>query len=57
MRQMAAAGVKRLRLAPHHAIYITNDWVATQPVELETLPAIGYALALTAALFLVTRRR
>ena len=37
MRQMSAAGVKRMRLAPHHAIYITKDWVAPQPVEQETL--------------------
>jgi hypothetical protein len=37
MRQMFAAGVKRLRLAPHHAIYITKDWVSPQPLELETL--------------------
>jgi hypothetical protein len=37
MRQMAAAGVKRIRLAPHHAIYITKDWVSPQPIEQETL--------------------
>ena len=37
MRQMSAAGVKRMRLAPHHAIYITKDWVSPRPVEQETL--------------------
>lgn len=37
MRQMAAAGVRRMRLAPHHAIYITTEWVAPQPLERDTL--------------------
>jgi hypothetical protein len=37
MRQMSAAGVKRMRLAPHLAIYITKDWRSPQPNELEEL--------------------
>ena len=37
MRQISAAGVKRMRLAPHLAIYITKDWVSPQPVEQDTL--------------------
>jgi hypothetical protein len=37
MKQMAAAGVRRLRLAPHFAIYITKDWTAPKPAELEGL--------------------
>jgi hypothetical protein len=37
MRQLAAAGVKRLRLAPHYAIYITKDWKAPSDLELALL--------------------
>ena len=37
MRQLFAAGVRRLRLAPHHAIYITKDWKAPKDAELESL--------------------
>jgi len=37
MRQMSAAGVKRMRLAPHHAVYITKDWTSPQSLELDTL--------------------
>jgi len=37
MKQMAAAGVKRLRLAPHYAIYITKDWKAPSEPELNSL--------------------
>jgi len=37
MRQMAASGVRRLRLAPHFAIYITPRWKAPKPEELERL--------------------
>jgi len=37
MKQMAAAGVRRLRLAPHLAIYISKDWAAPKPQELEVL--------------------
>jgi len=37
MKQLAAAGVRRLRLAPHHAIYITKDWTAPKPQELASL--------------------
>jgi hypothetical protein len=37
MKQMAAAGVRRLRLAPHHAIYITKDWKAPKDQELASL--------------------
>src|SRR5689334_21710031 len=37
MRQMFAAGVRRARLAPHLAIYITKDWKSPQPQELEEL--------------------
>jgi hypothetical protein len=33
MKQLAAAGVARLRIAPHHGIYITKDWTA--PTERE----------------------
>jgi hypothetical protein len=37
MKQMAAAGVRRMRLAPHFAIYITPDWTAPKESELLTL--------------------
>ena len=37
MKQMAACGVRRLRLAPHHAIYITKDWTQPKPRELAAL--------------------
>ena len=37
MKQMAAAGVRRLRLAPHMAIYITKDWKAPKDEESATL--------------------
>lgn len=37
MKQMSAAGVKRMRLAPHFAIYITKDWTAPKAQELETM--------------------
>jgi hypothetical protein len=37
MRQLSAAGVKRMRLAPHLAIHIDKNWGAPQPNELETL--------------------
>ena len=37
MRQMAAAGVKRLRLAPHHAMYIDKDWTSPGSNELAVL--------------------
>jgi len=37
MKQMAAAGVKRLRLAPHHALYIHKDWTAPSKQELERI--------------------
>ncbi len=37
MRQLAAAGVRRLRLAPHFAIYITPEWTAPKEAELASL--------------------
>jgi len=37
MKQMRSAGVRRLRLAPHHAIYIHKDWTQPKPIELEIL--------------------
>jgi hypothetical protein len=37
MKQLAACGVRRLRLAPHHAIYITKDWQAPKDVELASI--------------------
>jgi len=37
MTQMAAAGVKRLRLAPHHTLYIHKDWTSPSKEELERL--------------------
>lgn len=37
MTQMAAAGVKRLRLAPHHAMYIDATWSSPSSNELSTL--------------------
>lgn len=37
MKQMAAAGVRRMRLAPHYAIYLTQDWTAPKEQELLTL--------------------
>lgn len=37
MRQMSAAGVRRMRLAPHLATNITKDWVSPQPAEQEAL--------------------
>ena len=37
MKQMAAAGVKRLRLAPHHTMYIHKDWTGPTTNELDNL--------------------
>ena len=37
MKQLAAAGVRRMRLAPHYAIYITKDWTAPKVQELLSL--------------------
>ncbi|OPZ26186.1 MAG: hypothetical protein BWZ02_02134 [Lentisphaerae bacterium ADurb.BinA184] len=37
MGQMAAAGVKRLRLAPHHTMYIHKDWTGPSASELANL--------------------
>ena len=37
MTQMAAAGVRRLRLAPHHTLYIHKDWTAPEQNELERI--------------------
>lgn len=37
MRQLAAAGVRRLRLAPHFGIYITPEWTAPKDAELASL--------------------
>lgn len=37
MRQMFAAGVRRARLAPHFALFITRDWTAPPAAELEAL--------------------
>ena len=34
MKQMAACGVKHIRLAPHLAMYINKDWTAPKPDEL-----------------------
>jgi len=34
---MAAAGVKRLRLAPHHTMEISKDWTGPTPAELANL--------------------
>jgi len=31
MQEMADAGVKRLRLAPHHTMYIHKDWPGPTP--------------------------
>jgi hypothetical protein len=37
MKQMAAAGVRRIRLAPHLAIFITSTWTGPTAAELEEL--------------------
>jgi hypothetical protein len=37
MKQMAAAGVRRMRLAPHHTIYLTKDWTAPKRSETKEL--------------------
>lgn len=37
MKQMAAAGVKRLRLAPHHTMYINKDWPGPSAAEVANL--------------------
>lgn len=37
MQQLAAAGVRRVRLAPHYAIYLTKDWQAPRDNELAEL--------------------
>src|SRR5450759_3177064 len=37
MKQMATAGVKRLRLAPHHTMYINKDWPGPSAAELANL--------------------
>jgi len=37
MKQLAACGVRRLRIAPHHAIYITRDWKRPRDRELTAL--------------------
>lgn len=37
MRQMAAAGVKRLRIAPHYAMYLHKDWTAPSDAEQKDL--------------------
>lgn len=37
MKQMSQAGVKRLRLAPHHSMYIHKDWTGPSPEEAKNL--------------------
>ena len=37
MQQMAAVGVKRMRLAPHHTLYLHKDWDGPSPAEWNTL--------------------
>ncbi len=39
LQQMAAAGVRRVRLAPHHAIYMHPGWSAPSEAELTRLRA------------------
>ena len=37
MTQMAAAGVKRLRIAPHYSMYLSKDWTAPSEAEQKDL--------------------
>ena len=37
MKEMAACGVKRLRLAPHWAMCVNTEWTAPQEKELQVL--------------------
>ena len=37
MRQMVECGVKRLRLAPHHAMYLHEEWTSPSSNELSVL--------------------
>ena len=37
MKQMVECGVTRLRLAPHHTLYIHRDWTEPKPNEVQVL--------------------